>query len=415
MANDTKNDRRRRLFVVVGVVVAAVALIAVLMNMRRSVVPVRAETALRGPIMSAISTNGKVETIDNFEAHAPAPITVQKVLVQEGDRVRAGQLLVQLNNAEARAQVAKAQAQLKAAEAALESVKGGGSREEVLTNQSQITKAQVEREAAQRNLEVMRRLQQRGAASPQEVQAAENRLRAAESDLDLLKQKRTGRYSQSEVARVQAQADEARAALSAATALLRETDIRAPRAGTVYSLPVRQGQFVNAGDLIVAVANLAQVQVRAFVDEPDIGRLHPGQQVEVTWDAIPGRIWKGTLTRVPTNVTTRGTRNVGEITCVVDNSDRKLIPNVNVSALVITAIDNNALTLSREAVHQDERGAFVFQIVDGTLKHAPIQTGISNLTRIQVTKGISDEAVVALGTLSAQQLRDGLPVRVVQK
>lgn len=415
MANDDKHNRKRRLLLITGIIVAAVALIVTFTNMRRSVVPIRAATAVRGPIMSAISTNGKVETLDNFEAHAPAPITVQKILVNEGDQVRAGQLLVQLNDADARAQFAKAQAQLRAAEADLASAKSGGTREEVLTNQAQIHKAQAEHDAAQRSLEATRRLQQRGAASPQEVQAAENRLRAAESDLQLLNQKRTSRYSQPELARVQAQADEARAALQAASQLLRETDIRAPRAGTVYSLPVRQGQFVNPGDLIVAVADLQKVQVRAFVDEPDIGRLHPGQQVEVTWDAVPSRVWKGSLTRVPANVTTRGTRNVGEITCQVDNSDRRLLPNVNVTVLVVTARADNALTVPRESIHQDERGAFVYQVLDDKLKRTSIETAISDLTRTQVTKGLSDNAVVALGTLSSQQLRDGLSVRVVEK
>lgn len=415
MANDERNIRKRRVLVITGIAVAVVALLVTSMNMRRGVVPIRVEHAVRGPIMSAISTNGKVETVDNFEAHAPAPITVQKILVNEGDQVQAGQLLVQLNNADARAQVAKAQAQLRAAEADLSSAKSGGTREEVLSNQAQITKAQAERDTAQRNLEATRRLQERGAASPQEVQAAENRLHAAENDLQLLNQKRTSRYSQQDLARVQAQADQARAALQAANTLLNETDIRAPRAGTVYSLPVRQGQFVNVGDLIVAVADLRQVQARAFVDEPDIGRLHSGQQVEVTWDAIPGRVWRGTLTRVPTNVTTRGTRNVGEITCAVDNSDGKLLPNVNVSVLVVTARDENALTVPREAIHQDEAGAFVYEVVNDRLKRTSIQPGISNLTRTEAVKGLSDNAVVALGTLSAQQLRDGLVVRVVQK
>lgn len=415
MANDEKHNRKRRVLVITGIAVAAIAILVTLMNMRRSVVPIRAENAMRGPIMSAISTNGKVETVKSFEAHAPAPISVQKIFVNEGDQVRAGQLLVQLNNADARAQAAKAQAQLRAAEADLSSAKSGGTREEVLNNQAQSTKVQAERDAAQRNLEATRRLQQRGAASPQEVQAAENRLHAAENELQLLNQKRTSRYSQPELARVQAQADEARAALQAAKALLSETDIRAPRAGTVYSLPVRPGQFVNAGDLIVAVADLNNVQVRAFVDEPDIGRLHAGQPVEITWDAIPGRVWKGSLTRVPSNVTTRGTRNVGEIISVVDNSDRKLLPNVNVSVLVVTARDDNALTVPREAIHQDTGGAFVYEVVNGKLKRTPIQTAVSNLTRTQVINGLSDNAVVALGTLSAQQLRDGLVVRVVQK
>jgi len=400
----------------VTAVVVAVVLLAAFMSLRRSDVLVRVEPAVRGTISSAISTNGKIEPIDDFEAHAPAPTTVRNVFVKDGDHVNAGQLLVQLDDVGARAQAAKAEAQVKAAEAELAAVKAGGTREEVFTNESQIVKAQTELETARRNLEALQRLQQKGAASPEEVQAAQNRANAAQADLNVLNQKRTARFSSQDVARAQSQVSEARAALAAAQELVREIDIHAPREGMVYNVPVHEGQFLATGDLIVAVANLSTVQVRAFVDEPDIGRLHRGQTVLVTWDAIPGRTWQGTLTRLPTTVATLGSRNIGQITCTVNNEDRKLLPNVNVSVTVVTAQDENAISVPREAIHQDASGRFVYQVVDGHLKRTPVQTSVSNLTRIAVSKGLSDNAVVALGTVnSQQQLRDGLPVRLVSK
>src|SRR5574337_1184359 len=91
--------RNRWLIWTVGIV-AAVILLAAFMSMRSDVVPVRAAEVARGEIRSVISTNGKVEPIDNFEAHAPVGTTVRRVLVKEGDHVKQGQLLVQLNDAE---------------------------------------------------------------------------------------------------------------------------------------------------------------------------------------------------------------------------------------------------------------------------------------------------------------------------
>ena len=119
---------------------------------------------------------------------------------------------------------------------------------------------------------------------------------------------------------------------------------------------------MNGGDLLVQVANLEKVRVRAFVDEPEIGRLAKGQKVEIKWDAIPGRTWDGTLTRVPTSVTMVGTRTVGEITSEIDNSDRKLLPNVNVNVSIISARHDNALTVSREAVHDVDGKRYVYKI-----------------------------------------------------
>jgi HlyD family secretion protein len=412
MANG-ENSNRKRLALIVGGIIVAVVLLAAFISLRHSAVAIRAAVVTRGPIASVISTNGKIEPVDNFEAHAPAPTTVKKIYVKAGEQVKTGQIMVQLDDADARAEAAKAEAQLRAADAELSSVKSGGTQEEVLTNQAQLAKARTERAAAKRNLDALQALHQRGAASAEEEQAAQNRLNAAEADFRLFSQKKNNRFSTADIAKAQATAAEAQAQLSAAQDLLRKSDIRAPRDGEVYSLPVRQGQYVAAGDLIVAVANLKTVEVRAFVDEPDIGRLRKDQTVEITWDAIPDRVWKGTLTQLPTNVTTLGTRNVGEITCAIENSDGKLLPNVNVSVSVVTARDQDALTIPREAVHQDANGRFVYQVVNDELKRTPIETSVSNLTRVEVTKGVQDNAVIALGTYSTQQLRDGLPVRVV--
>src|SRR5204863_8422189 len=105
----------------------------------------------------------------------------------------------------------------------------------------------------------------------------------------------------------------------------------------VYALPVRESAYVNQGDLVVGVAELKNIQGLALVDEPDIGRLTKGQRVDVTWDGLPGRVWQGTVTRIPTTVSLHGSRTVGEVTASVDNQDMKLLPNVNVNVTVITA------------------------------------------------------------------------------
>ena len=129
MAKQSANNGRRPVIVVVALVIVAVLLFTGI-NRRRVVTPVRAEKVARQEIASIISTNGKIEPINSFEAHAPAPATVDKVLVAEGDHVKAGQLLVKLDDAEARSQAAHALAQLRSAEAALSGIKAGGTQEE---------------------------------------------------------------------------------------------------------------------------------------------------------------------------------------------------------------------------------------------------------------------------------------------
>ena len=374
---------------------------------------VRATTVQRGPIRSLISTNGKIEPVQNFEAHAPIGTTVKRLLVKEGDHVRKGQLLLQLDDADIRSQAAKALAQIKAAQVDQSALKTGGTQEEVLTLDAQLVKARSARDAAQRNLDALRRLQQEGAASPGEVRMAEDTLRRAQADLTLAEQKKADRYSQPEVAKVQAEASEAQAAYDDAEDALSKSDVRAPFDGIVYSLPVKLGAFVQAGDLLLQEADLSYVLVRGYVDEPDIGRLQAGQKVEVTWDALPGRTWTGVVSTIPSTVKLRVSRNVGDMTCTVDNHDLRLLPNVNVGVTVVVAERENVLTLQRDALRTDDSKLYVYRILEHRLKRQNVDVSLQNLTQVEITAGLAEGDIVALSTTESKPLADGAVVNVV--
>ena len=394
-----------------GAIVAVILLAS--FAFRDDSVPVMAATVSRSTIRSVISTNGKVEPTQNFEAHAPVGTTVKRILVKEGDHVKKGQLLAELDAASARSQVAQALAQVRAAEAEVSGIEHGGTQEEVLTLRAQLVKARADRDAAQRNLDELSRLQQSGAASPGEVRVAQNQLATAEAQVKLWEAKQTERYSRPEVARVEAQQSEAQSAYSAANDILRQLVIHAPFAGIVYALPVKPGAYVNPGDLVLQEADLSKVLVRAFVDEPDVARLAAGEKIEVIWDAMPGRVWNGSVSAVPAAVKLRGTRNVGETTCMVANQDFKLLPNINVGVTIVTAQHFNALTVPREALRREDSVPYVYQIVNNELLRRSVQTSISNLTQAEVTGGISEGAQVALGAVNSKPLHDHLPVKVV--
>src|SRR5713101_8482969 len=405
---------RRRWILAAAAVIVAVVLLASFAS-RDDSVPVMAVTVSSDLIRSVISTNGKVEPVENFEAHAPVGTTVKRILVKEGDHVKRGQLLVELDAASARSQAAQAMAQMRASDADVNAVERGGTQEEVLTLQALLVKARADRDAAQRNLDALSRLQQSGAASSGEVRVAQGQFAAADAQVKLLESKQTQRYSRPEVARVAAQGSEAQSAYAAAEDVLSQLVIRAPFDGIGYSLPVRQGAYVNPGDLVLQEADLSKVLVRSFVDEPDVARLAPGETIEVTWDAMPGQVWKGSVSAVPAAVKLHGTRNVGETTCIVSNQDFKLLPNINVGVTVVTAQHENALTVPREALRQDDSMPYVYEIVNNVLQHRNVQISISNLTKAEITEGISEHALVALGSTNSKPLHDGLSVRVAHK
>ena len=393
--------------------VAAVILLASFAS-RDDSVPIVTATVTRGSIRSLISTNGKVEPINNFEAHAPAGTVVKRVLVKEGDHVKQGQLLVELDSASAQSQAAQALAEIRASEADMNAIQHGGTQEELLTLQAQLVKATADRDAAQRNLDALQRLQQTGAASPGEVRAAQAQLATAEAQVKLLQSKQSERYSRPEISSVQAKQSGAQSAYSAAEDVLRQLLIRAPFDGVVYSLPVRQGTYVNPGDLVLQEADLSSVLVRAYVDEPDVARLSRGQKIEVTWDAVPGRIWTGSVSSLPAAVKLHGTRNVGETTCTVPNQDFKLLPNINVGVTVVTTEHDHVLTVPREALHLDGGKPYVYLVANNELERRSVETSISNLTRAEITGGLPEGARLALGSVNSKPLHDHLSVKVVQ-
>ncbi|MBI3474135.1 MAG: efflux RND transporter periplasmic adaptor subunit [Acidobacteria bacterium] len=410
--NGNSSARPPRRWWVTGLaILAAVVLLAAFVTHKDDSIPVRTAHVERGQIRSLISTNGKIEPVLNFEAHSPLTTTVKRVLVKEGDSVKKGQLLVTLDDADARTQAARAQTQLKAALAEINSTQRGGNQEEVLNLNAQLAKARADRDAAQRNLDALQRLQQQGSASAGEVRAAQNGLAQADAQVNLLQQKQTGRYSSPEIARVEAQRSEALAAYEAAQDILAKSNVRAPFDGAVYSLPVRQGVFVNSGDLLLQLSDLSKVQVRAFVDEPDVGKLAPGNPIEITWDAIPGRIWQATVNSVPSTVKLRGSRNVGETISIVDNKDMKLLPNINVGVTIVNAQRENVLVVPREAVRMDDSKPYVLQVVGRQLKRQDVETSISNLTQVEIVRGIALNDVVAISSSNGKTIGDGTQVK----
>jgi HlyD family secretion protein len=393
------------------VILAAVALLAAFVLHRDDAIPIRTAQVMQGKIRSVIATNGKIEPVNNFEAHAPVSTSVERVLVKEGDPVKKGQLLVVLDDADARTKAAHAETELKAAQADLAAIERGGNQEEVLNFDVQLTKARTDRDAAQRNLEALKKLVQSGAASEGEVRDAENTLARADAQLTYLKQKQTKRYSKAEIAHVEAQRDEARTAYDGAQDTLTKSNVRAPFDGIVYSLPVKQGGYVASGDLLLQVADLRTVLVRAFVDEPDIARLMPGDPIQITWDAMPGRIWQATVAGIPSTVKVHSSRNVGEITSVVENPDLKLLPNTNVGVTITAAEHNDVLIVPREALRTDDSTPYVLQVVDHQLKRRNVETSLANLTQVEIKSGLSTNDLIAINSTNGKPISEGTQVK----
>ncbi|MCL2661416.1 MAG: efflux RND transporter periplasmic adaptor subunit, partial [Acidobacteriaceae bacterium] len=256
--------------------------------------------------------------------------------------------------------------------------------------------------------------QQKGSASAGEVASAEHRLQVAKAAVENLTKRQTQPFSPQELTKARAQLSDARAAEAAAQAAYEAANIRSPLAGTVYSIPVSAFDFVPIGEALLSLADLNHLRVRAYFDEPEIGKLAVGQAVKIEWDARPGQVWHGHVSQVPTTVITYGTRNVGECLITVDDAHEDLLPNTNVTVTVTVAQRFNALGVPREALHTEGMNDFVFRVINGRLVRTPVRVGTINLTRVEILDGLTEKDTVALQATTNRDLTNGLAVKAVQ-
>ncbi len=362
--------------------------------------PTRISTArvIRQNLGSFIATNGKVEALEPHIIQAQLTTFVEKVLAKEGQSVREGVVLLTLNTTDLRSELAHMREQLVAAENDQKLAAGGGTLDERAQVEGELAKVKTEIARLRREGEALQRLYANQAATREEVDQNKVALEKAEADRKLLEQKQTAIAQRAGTAgeRAGLRAEEARNSIRSLEEKINSGRVVSPVTGTLYSLPIRAGTLVHTGDLLGEVADLTRVRVRVFVDEPDLGLLKEGQSVEITWDALPNQMWTGRVEQLPKTIVGRGSRNVGEVLCSVQNKNAELLPNSNVSARIQTAQHANALIIPRSAIRTEGSRRYVFAVFEGRLRKQEVTVGISNATEYEVLSGLAENDVIAL-------------------
>jgi RND family efflux transporter MFP subunit len=183
-------------------------------------------------------------------------------------------------------------------------------------------------------------------------------------------------------------------------------------------LPLKTGDYVKVGDLLAEMADLHQVRVRAFIDEPELGGLEENEPVKITWDALPNKVWSGKTEIIPKQVVQRNTRSVGELLCSVNNDKLELLPNINVNVRINSRERLGVLSVPRGAVEAEGGHRYVFVVKSNglgvgksTLEKREIHVGIADATNYEVISGLQENEQVALP--GDVDLKDGMAVIVV--
>jgi len=399
-------------------VAGIVAYVLVRLSGREPVAKIAAVTPVRDNLVSSISSNGKVEPISPFVMRAPLDTFVEKVTGVEGQQVKKGQLLLELNVRDARAQLDDAEARLLRARDELRAAQSGGKSDEAARVTADLAKAQGDRDRLLRNHDALDRLIVKQAATRDELAANDLALSNAQAEVKRLSaaKQEFERGVKLDAGRTALQVQQIQSEIASLKAKVASARVTAPTDGTLYSLPVKTGDYVKTGDLLAEMADLHRVRVRAFIDEPELGGLVPNEPVKITWDALPNRTWTGRTEVIPKQVVPHGTRSVGELLCAVDNQKLELLPNINVDVRIHSNERINVLTVPRAAVDAESDHRYVFVVTQSALGKSrlarrEVQLGIADSTNFEVISGLQQNEMVALPGDAV--LHDGMAVKIV--
>lgn len=396
---------------IVLLVLLTVGVIALFSFLRSAPPQVPFGKVSRQDLVSTLVTNGQVEPQRTAEIRAEGSGKVATILVEQGDQVLAGERLLNFDSNEAQARIADARSTLRSAEERLRQLRAGGppkAREEL---DSSIETATLEQRAAKRDAEALERLVKDNAATPEELRRQEAEVARLNARLEGLSRQRASMVSPADISDAESAVALARTGLAEAQRMVAQRTVRSPIAGTLFEFAVRVGAWLNPGDLVGRVGDLDTVRLSVYVDEPELGKVKLGLPVTIRWDAKPDRTWKGKVNQLPSRVQAFGTRQVGEVICLIDNPDRELLPGTNVNVEIETARVENALVIPKQALRRRQASDGVWKLTGETVHWQPIEAGISNLTSVEVKKGLTEADSVVL--TYDRELVDGMEVKPV--
>lgn len=442
-----------------GVMVMLAIIVGVTVHQSgKNVVTVQTGKVQRQDLSSVVSGSGEIKpkTYVNIGANAYGKIT--HLYVKEGDHVKKGQLLAQLENVQSTADVSANQASVQAAET--DAIAADAA---LKTSDADLLRAQADYGRNKLDWDRAQNLFKEGLIAKSDFDSRQNAWATADAGLVQAKAR---------VAQAKAQKDsadrhvaQARANLTRVADVLQKTSYAAPYDGVVTNLPVREGESVvigiqsALGSTLLTLADMSVITAEVKVDETDIVNVHLGQPAEVTIDAIPKKVFHGTVSEIGDNAIVRstGVATSQQTTASEEAKDFKVVvtvtdpppdlrPGLSTTAKITTAARSGVLSIPIQAlsvrskaqleqekstpgsVHaaapapketasknkdqqQDLQGVFVIR--NKKAEFVPVTTGITGTSDIEVVNGLSDGDEVITGSYKVlRTLRSGSRVKI---
>ncbi|HSP14013.1 MAG TPA: efflux RND transporter periplasmic adaptor subunit [Thermoanaerobaculia bacterium] len=366
----------------------------------KNVTPVTFGKVERTDLTSKVSANGRIDAKRKVDLSANVMGQIINLAVREGDRVKKSDFLLQIDQKQLAATAQGAAASLQALFSDRDAARANAA--DAQRNYDRAQKNYNDKIVPLADMERMRSL-----------------LDAANAN----------------VAAIERRIDQARANLTAANDTLSKTTMRAPMDGIVTALPVEEGEVAvigtmnNPGTKLLTIADMSVVEAVLEVDETDVPSVKIGQHAKVTIDAYPNKTFAGLVTEVASSPITQPGQQLGtsqavnfEVKVQVEAPPESVRPGFSCSADIITGTRSKALAIPIQALvvrekqgggqgkPQDEEGVFVNE--GGTAKFAPVKTGLSGDTNIEIVSGLKEGQQIVTGPFRAlREIKDGSKVK----
>jgi multidrug resistance efflux pump len=358
--------------------------------------------AERKEIQLIVSTNGIIEPIDRSEVYAPIDATVARIFHEEGARISKGQVLIQLESNPIRSSITDAKTALLEAKRQEKAATTGPLKEEIAVQDAATAEIALQLDQTNKDLEVEESLLAKGAIARAAVDSLRKQKEQLQLRLDNQKRKREDllqRYSPDEKQWAQDKVRELTKQVQFLEKELQTESVTALRSGLLYSLEVKPGAYVTKGQLLAQINPPGKVMLRAYVDEPDLGRINKGQTVSIEWDGLPNKKWNGVVEKPAEQVVSLNNRTVGYVICSIEGEPTELIPNLNVKVGITTARKTEALVVPRSAVFSPNGKPSVL-LAGGKLPQLKqVVLGLVSAEEIEILQGINAGDSVVINPL----------------
>lgn len=365
--------------------------------------PLKTAVSTRGDVLIAVSADG-ISRLSVTSLGFRSSGTIAEIKVQEGQAVKAGDILASLGIDNLQNQVAQAQANFDAATAKLAKLQAGPSASEIAVKQAAIDAAKQSVYYEYKIVAEKQALYDDGKTSYADLLAEKSKLesakgqqKAAEYSLTLLKQ-----IDPNDVIVAEQLVSQMKAAMDMAIYNLESVRLKAPATGTILTVNGKVGETASATataqNAFIIMTDSDKVYLDAAVYEDDISKIEMGMAVDITFNAFPGDKFSGKVVSISRIAVTDASGIIKyTVGVVLDKADDRIRSGMTASLALIFQKAANAVTIPNEAVVRIERSSMVeVMLADGTTEMRKVSTGLTDGTRVEVTTGLNAGETVVL-------------------